>query len=239
MPSDLQRVATALVECLDQMPNLVAHLQRLAAKCRENAGMITDFGSANSSARTAALQLDAAAQACERAAHMASLAPPMAKQWAEQMVSGARTVSGTGPSRDPVGGASEPTPAPFIQEIFERLPDRPNDSGPTSGILTMIDGSKPIRVVSGTKGPGAGAPGLIGKTALLDSARKHAEGHAAALMRRAGAAKEMTLYLNNKPCPGKWGCNRTLKYQLPPGAKLTIYYPGGRKVYIGEEGQPE
>ena len=27
--------------------------------------------------------------------------------------------------------------------------------------------------------------------------------------------------------------------ELPPGAKLTIYYPGGRKVYIGEEGQPE
>lgn len=32
---------------------------------------------------------------------------------------------------------------------------------------------------------------------------------------------------------------KQLKYQLPPGAKLTIYYPGGRKVYIGEEGQPE
>jgi len=32
MPSDLQRVATALVECLDQMPNLVAHLQRLAVR---------------------------------------------------------------------------------------------------------------------------------------------------------------------------------------------------------------
>ena len=67
MPSDLQRVAQSLVECLDQMPNLVAHLQRLAAKCRENAGVIANFGSAQPSARTAALQLDAAAQACERA----------------------------------------------------------------------------------------------------------------------------------------------------------------------------
>ncbi|MFB6726839.1 DddA-like double-stranded DNA deaminase toxin [Kribbella sp. NPDC056345] len=145
----------------------------------------------------------------------------------------------TRPARPLPHDTSGPAPAPFIEEIYRRLPERPNDEGPTRGILTMPDGSKPVSLISGTKGPGAGAPGLTGRTALLDVARIHTEGHAAALMRRLGAAREMTLYLNNKPCQKRWGCAKTLKYQLPPGAKLTIYYPGGHDVFIGEEGQPE
>lgn len=233
MPSDLQRVAAALVECLDQLPNLVAHLQRLAAKCRENAGKIGDSGSANSSARTAALQLDAAAQACERAAQMASLAPPMARQWAEQMVSGERTVSGTSTHRDPTSGSSEPTPAPFIEHIFKRLPERVDDEGPTRGILTAPDGRGMTHLISGARGPGAGAPGLTGRTADLKVARDHVEGHVAALLRRAGAPKEATLYLNNRPCPGRYGCDKTLEDQLPNGTKLTVYWRGGHKVYRG------
>jgi hypothetical protein len=36
MASDLQRVAQALVECLDQIPDMVSYLQRLAVRCRES-----------------------------------------------------------------------------------------------------------------------------------------------------------------------------------------------------------
>ncbi|WP_460662338.1 DddA-like double-stranded DNA deaminase toxin [Kribbella swartbergensis] len=149
------------------------------------------------------------------------------------MVSGARIVSGTGPSRDPVCGSSEPTPAPFDQKLFDRLPERPGGRGPTSGILSRTDGRGPIHLVSGQKGPGRGSPGLTGRIAKLQVAGDHVEGHAAALMRRAGAPREATLYLNNKPCPGQYGCDETLPSQLPEGSKLTVYWPGGHKVYRG------
>ncbi|MEV0794314.1 DddA-like double-stranded DNA deaminase toxin [Kribbella sp. NPDC050459] len=137
------------------------------------------------------------------------------------------------------GGASDepedqPEPAPFIEPIFRRLPERPGDVGPTAGILTRPDGGGLIHVRSGTRGPGGTAPGLGGRTASLDSAREHAEGHAAALMRRAGMPREMTLYVNKRPCGGRYGCDNTLPWQLPPGAKLTVYWPGGYKVYIGD-----
>jgi hypothetical protein len=39
VPSDLQRVAQGLVDCLDQVPRVVALLQRTAARCRENAAL--------------------------------------------------------------------------------------------------------------------------------------------------------------------------------------------------------
>lgn len=128
----------------------------------------------------------------------------------------------------------QPEPTPFIERIFRRLPERPGDVGPTSGILTRPDGGGLIHVRSGTRGPGGTAPGLGGRTASLDSAREHAEGHAAALMRRAGMPREMTLYVNKRPCGGRYGCDNTLPWQLPPGAKLTVYWPGGYKVYIGD-----
>lgn len=245
MPSDLQRVAQGLVECLDQIPSMVGYLQRLAVRCREMASVVAD-STGSGSARTAALQLDAAARACEEAAHSAAMAPAAARAWAEQMVSGARTADRpTIGSRDVAASGPDRRPAPFFQKIMERLPDRPNDAGPTRGILTRSDGRGQIDVTSGKDGPGAGGPGLTGRTKYLSSAREHAEGHAAALMRRPGAPREATLYLNNEPC-GKTepphrpdGCHHTLEDQLPPGAKLTVYWPGGHWVYIGKKGEPE
>lgn len=52
---------------------------------------------------------------------------------------------------------------------------------------------------TGHEVPEGTAPGLGGRTASLDSAREHAEGEAA-LMRRAGTPREMTLYVNKRPC---------------------------------------
>jgi hypothetical protein len=100
-------------------------------------------------------------------------------------------------------------------------------------ILSRTDGKGLIHLVSGQKGPGAGSPGLTGWQARLAVAQDHVEGHAAALLRRAGAPKEATLYLNNKPCAGEGGCDETLEDQLPKGTKLTVYWPGDHKVYRG------
>lgn len=89
MPSDLQRVARGLVECLDEVPQVVAHLQRTAERCRENAALA--ISASRGQATVAAQQLDAAARACEQAAHYLSMAPPKAKAWAERLVGASRS----------------------------------------------------------------------------------------------------------------------------------------------------
>ena len=76
MPSDLQRVARGLVECLDEVPQVVANLQRTAFRCRENAAMA--IAASHGQATVAAQQLDAAARSCEEAAHYLAMAPPKA-----------------------------------------------------------------------------------------------------------------------------------------------------------------
>ncbi|TCN33469.1 hypothetical protein EV644_12290 [Kribbella orskensis] len=89
MPSDLQRVARGLVECLDEVPQVVAHLQRTADRCRENAALA--MAASHGRATVAAQQLDAAARSCEQAAHYLSMAPPKARAWAERLVGASRS----------------------------------------------------------------------------------------------------------------------------------------------------
>ncbi|GAA3594510.1 hypothetical protein [Kribbella ginsengisoli] len=89
MPSDLQRVARGLVECLNEVPAVVAHLQRTAERCRENAALA--IAASQGQATVAAQQLDAAARACEQAAHYLSMAPPKTKAWAERLVGAPRS----------------------------------------------------------------------------------------------------------------------------------------------------
>ncbi|MFD7158312.1 DNA/RNA non-specific endonuclease [Kribbella sp. NPDC059898] len=86
MASDLERVAQGLVECLDQVPAVVAHLQRTAQRCRDNAAFAAQLG-----AQQPALYLDAAARACEQAAHVAAQAAPKAREWADRAVRDAST----------------------------------------------------------------------------------------------------------------------------------------------------
>lgn len=243
MPSDLLRVARRLVECLDQVPGVVDHLQRTATRCRENAAVVIAVSGGR--ATTAAQQLDAAARACDEAAHYLSMAPPRTRAWAERLIGtpsdggrqdGSGVVGGGNAPEPPSVGREvpeRPNPAPFLEHIFRRLPERPGGRGPTSGVLTRTDGRGPIHLVSGLRGPGRGSPGLAGDYARLSVAQGHVEGHAAALMRRLGAPKEATLYLNNQPCGGEYGCDETLEAQLPRGAKLTIFWPGDHKVYRG------
>ncbi|GAB2609013.1 hypothetical protein [Kribbella endophytica] len=109
MPSDLQRVARGLVECLDEVPQVVLHLQRTADRCRENAALA--IVASQGRATVAAQQLDAAARACEAAAHYLSMAPPKAKAWAERLVgegrSSNRPDAGSADRNKATGGVAE------------------------------------------------------------------------------------------------------------------------------------
>jgi hypothetical protein len=89
MPSDLQRVARGLLDCFDEVPQVVQHLQRTADRCRENAQVA--LMASHGRATVAAQQLDAAARACEAAAHYLSTAPPKARAWTERLTGDGRT----------------------------------------------------------------------------------------------------------------------------------------------------
>ncbi|MER6989240.1 DddA-like double-stranded DNA deaminase toxin [Saccharopolyspora hirsuta] len=123
-------------------------------------------------------------------------------------------------------------PAPLHRRHLDALPQRPNRRSPTTGILTTSDGAEINTVQSGRHGPGTGGPGLTGRWQRMAASTDHAEGHAAALLRERGIAAA-TLYINNRPCPGELGCDATLPAQLPPGTRLTVYWPGGYQVYEG------
>jgi hypothetical protein len=108
-------------------------------------------------------------------------------------------------------------------KLFKKLPVRTKKTDPTHGIL--IGNGPPEDITSGQSGQGAGGPGLIGDYRRMISALDHVEGHAAAILRRAGASKDVTLYVNNRPCPRKMGCYAILEDLLPVGTKLTLYWP--------------
>jgi hypothetical protein len=126
MPSELQRVAQGLVDVLDEVPRVVAYLQRIARQCRENAALVGGMSN-NPAARMAAIQLDEAARRCDEAAHYASLAPRRARVWAEEMVSGARVAER---SATP-GAKSRDAPAGDRERI--RINLRGSDSTPGKG----------------------------------------------------------------------------------------------------------
>lgn len=70
-----------------------------------------------------------------------------------------------------------------------------------------------------------------------ESLTLHAEGHAAAVMRRDGI-NDAVLYLNMHPCRPPAGCHNTIAKALPRDARLTVYVVNAngsalRRIYIG------
>jgi hypothetical protein len=124
VPSELQRVAQQLLATLDEIPRVVAYLHDRASKYRESAGWIGSISN-NPSARMAAMQLDEAARRCEEAAHYLSMAPPKARSWVEQMVSGARAAEPVGGSggRRPGGPGGSPPPGERRQNEDQAEPE--------------------------------------------------------------------------------------------------------------------
>jgi hypothetical protein len=154
MPSELQRVAEQLLACLNEAPRAVGYLHDRARRCRDAAAWIGSQSN-NPSARMAAMQLDDAARRCEEAAHYLSLAEARAKQWAEQMVSGVRTVEPGGGSAGerPLGpgGSTRPTERQQDDGADEPEADKP-DKTAGAGDETSPDGTVPGRRISDEDG---------------------------------------------------------------------------------------
>jgi hypothetical protein len=252
MPSELQRVAQALLQALDEIPRVVPYLHDQARKYREAAGWAGGVSN-NPQARMAAMQLDEAARRCEEAAHYLSLAPPRARGWVEQMVSGERTVgpsSGPSPRPDATAGRTPTADSrrpdrgskqadedwdPAVKEIFQRLPARARKDK-TRGKWADPDGTE-HDLISGVDEYTGDAERLIVEKDL-DIAPgdvtlgSHVEVKFAMFMRRRGLTDETIVINNNQPCEGPYSCDENLEKFLPDGAKLTVYGPNNfKKTY--------
>ena len=141
MPSELEQVARGLVDCLDEAPEVVAQLQRTAARCRDNAAVVVE--ASRGQATTAALQLDAAARACEEAAHYLAMAPLKGRVWAERLV-GVRPRTGHRPD---AGSADRNKATGGVGDVADR--DELGRVTRTSAVLERSGGGEPplIRVV--------------------------------------------------------------------------------------------
>lgn len=182
--------------------------------------------------------LDAAERADQAAAKLRSCTEHLTAYLANPVGISAPDIT-TAPLRRSRGtgtGWAFSKPAPFYRRFLDQLPARLEPRSPTEGVLTTPDGRRLEAVRSGKSGPGATGPGLREPVKRYLAATDHAEGQAAALLRtvlRDKGITEATLYLNNRPCTFRRGCDRTLPAQLPEGTTLTVYWPGGVKVYRG------
>jgi nucleic acid/nucleotide deaminase of polymorphic system toxin len=67
---------------------------------------------------------------------------------------------------------------------------------------------------------------------LIDAARTHVEGHAAALMRQPDAPGEAVLVITREPCDDvSWGCRNVLPDLLPQTRSMHVYV-------VGDDGEP-
>ena len=264
MPSELQRVAQGLVGVLDEVPRVAGYLQDMARRCRDNAAFVGGMSN-NPAAQRAAMQLDEAARRCEEAAHYLSQAPPKARAWAEEMVSGVRT-SGPGSSpgsKRPDAASGRPAPVVDRQEkdtnarpaksdgghrrltggdLLSQLPVRrvtPNHRQKTEGAWQDDEGTI-HKLISGRHEPDfefalahAKKLGLIPERGTLGTAAD-VELKFAMKMRREDIMKAV-IAVNQRPCPGRLGCDQLLKRFLAPGAELVIHGPDSfEKTYRGE-----
>lgn len=105
------------------------------------------------------------------------------------------------------------------EDLLDSLPIRPNDKGPTTGIL-VTDGEE-LLFKSGVVGPAKYK--LKGWEGFDIVTRTHVEGDVAADMWQKGVQKA-TLLINNPPCPS---CSKLLPKMLPLNSILRVIATNG------------
>ncbi|HEY3505789.1 MAG TPA: DddA-like double-stranded DNA deaminase toxin [Actinocatenispora sp.] len=137
---------------------------------------------------------------------------------------GGEQTSARGASTEPEPiGPQAPVPA-YVQRIADDFQHVRPPSTQTVGYLSgtpLHDG----RIISGADGPARDAPGLNPDypVSRWETALKHVESHAAALLRHDDAPTEAVLVVSKEPCGGPRGCQVVLPRILPSGTTLHVY----------------
>lgn len=127
----------------------------------------------------------------------------------------------------PLQPATPRRPPSWVRKAAGRLPDRPGNDGPTSG-LAFDDQGRPLSDQPFTSGRNVAStkdlrplPGLKGWPWTLTD---HVESVVAERMRRPGAPRNIDLVVNKSPCTDDpYGCDRVLRHIIPEGSRLTVY----------------
>ncbi|MGA8112620.1 MAG: DddA-like double-stranded DNA deaminase toxin [Actinocatenispora sp.] len=145
--------------------------------------------------------------------------------------------SSMGDDPEPVGPDS-PIPS-FVRRTADEFQHVRPPSTQTAGYLVDRSGS-PLhdgRIISGADGPARGAPGLNPDFPVTrwETALKHVESHAAAILRRTQAPTEAVLVVSKEPCGGPRGCQVVLPRILPEDTTLHVYLaePGAQPRWYG------
>ncbi|WP_177229500.1 DddA-like double-stranded DNA deaminase toxin [Lentzea albida] len=149
----------------------------------------------------------------------------------------ANQLEGNQVSRPPSEDVAKPQ-AP--ERLLRALPEREEPGGKTTGYWQDHDGRVRGPVVSG-RGQlrdqavdGLRRLGLVSGRGTLTVA-DHVEVQIAVQVEISGMGNT-TLAVNNRPCDvGPFSCDRVVPRVLRPGQRLTVYWPGGVKTYVGKE----
>lgn len=143
---------------------------------------------------------------------------------AEALRGGGDAVGKAGPSesslRPVVASGTGPPPPLFVLDLADRLPGH-EPGGRTRLFAYSHDDGVETEFASG-RDRGA-REGLKPEYARRFVVRDHAEGHVAAVMRRPDGPKEVTVVINNEPCPGPQGCDATLPHIIPRGTRMNVF----------------
>lgn len=251
MPSELQKLAERIRTIADQCKGWSVAAGKQAGRSRataRRARALRERHRGNPALLDALVaQLDAAAQENEKtAAGLAQLArmlfefaawlalpggPGKAAKRPADLVAGSGLLDPPTPPtlRSEPAATEEPIP-PVIVDAAAKLREMLPRGVKTVGQVLDGDGqSWGPEIWSGTNGPAKGAPGLRTdgtkvKWHRLGAVLHHVEGHAAALLRRDGAPKHVTLVISKEPCAiPVIGCQSIIDDVLPRGSSITVY----------------
>ncbi len=142
MASEVERIAQGLVVSLGEVPRMVEHLGRLAARCREQAFVVSTLTGGTRDGRETALYLDAAARDCDQAAALAARAPAMARAWAEGAVG--RSAGPRAPSVTSGPGSAAGAAARVDLSGTSSAGDRAGRAGPVDDVVLELSTTDPV-----------------------------------------------------------------------------------------------
>jgi hypothetical protein len=160
----------------------------------------------------------------------------------QKLIAQAEAIKGSGasPASVPITPTTErQAPALHVVQAAQRLPIRTDDQGPTRGFAFDSDGLDLYGdLVSGHNlASTAGLRLIAGMRGWPWTLTDHVESAVATRMREPGAAREVTLVLNNAPCDrGRYGCEYIVAHLIPSGSRLSVYLkdpsaPGGVRYH--------